>query len=631
MVSRSTHFDDPELLVLMCISLSMATISVLAALCAFYWFVRMRRSFRHDLIMLLIQSDMMKALWLAICPLAFFAKLPIDSRSTFCQVSGFFLTASIEAADIAVLLIAIHTALFIVRLRTSNGIGGLYPYRWIAYAAWAVIPLILAAIVPITGGSFADNGPHCYLPVRPLWYRRALSWVPRYVIFGIIIVTYICVYIYVAFQFRRFDRDQRRASTQPGGEGRGPRRGRHVHRGDVPPTPPIADHGLLLDSTRDSLAKCGEMKDRQQSTASTISTLNIGEGETNLPRRPSQARKGSMRWNAVNFSQDKLLERPHLQHESQSFGIAPASPLFADEEAAEATTAAVSPIRPPGPVYQSSADSSQHSNPSQCKRSIPISAQHRSVPRPGVTATSTIASTATSFSSSVHLPRDATEAAMRRSREKQQRQLRLLFVYPMIYMLTWITPFVSHVLRYDDESAYDHVLSISPTPARSLMHQQPYATSPRQKAPLPLQAASIASLCIAAAVDCGFFTAWERPWQHLQAGFWASLAQRLRVHAPLAALGVLLGRGRRRAVGRTREEMFVDARTARTRRDREESFENYRYSNDAITVTPMPPRPRREWWDVLDVDLRDEREEEEQEEQEEQEKLRGKMRETGVP
>jgi G protein-coupled receptor GPR1 len=39
---------DSETLAVMCVSLVFATISVIAALFAFYWFVRMRRGFRQE-------------------------------------------------------------------------------------------------------------------------------------------------------------------------------------------------------------------------------------------------------------------------------------------------------------------------------------------------------------------------------------------------------------------------------------------------------------------------------------------------------------------------------------------------------------------------------------------------------
>ncbi|KAI0379206.1 G protein-coupled glucose receptor regulating Gpa2-domain-containing protein [Hypomontagnella monticulosa] len=575
--SHSSDSFDQQLMILMSISLSTASVSVLAALCAFYWFVKMRRSFRHDLIMLLIQSDMMKALWLVICPLAFFARVPIDSASAFCQISGFFLAVSIEASDIAVLLIAIHTALFILKPRGTRGASGLYPYRRIAYTFWGIMPIALAATVPITGGRFQNNGTHCYLPVHPSWYLRALSWVPRYIIFAFIIVTYTILYLYIAIRMQRFGKDQRRASILHAAHldhHRDHHRDHGDHGEEAPPTPPIADHGLL-DSARQSLAKDDEARCRQISVTSTTSTLNSGNG---TPTRIGPASRSSIKWNVVDFANDSTTEsRP--RQESQA--------LLLNQVSSGSSSGKEIAIRAPEPAHVNLPRLSQQSTQSYFFWKPPSSVGsrdlmgsvsnmvnhtlHRKPPQ------SMKSRGSTSMSSSSH---DETEEVMRRSREKQQRQLRLLFVYPLIYMLTWISPFVCHVLRFDA-----------------------YNGSGYQSAndPLALQIVSLTSLCIGAAVDCGFFTAWEKPWLHLRGGFWEGLALRLRIKRPI--------RRRRRGVGRNSEERFLDARTARVRREQEENIENQ--NNEAAAAAGRTSRlgPRmsastqRQWWDVLDEEM----------------------------
>ena len=50
-----------------------------------------------------------------------------------------------------------------------------------------------------------SQGTFCYLPARPIWYRIALSWGPRYVILCTILGIYIAVYIYTKSQFGNFD------------------------------------------------------------------------------------------------------------------------------------------------------------------------------------------------------------------------------------------------------------------------------------------------------------------------------------------------------------------------------------------------------------------------------------------
>jgi len=48
--------------------------------------------------MLLIQSDMFKALWFMVYPIVTFTSGRPSSHSTFCQVNGFFLAIGIEAS-----------------------------------------------------------------------------------------------------------------------------------------------------------------------------------------------------------------------------------------------------------------------------------------------------------------------------------------------------------------------------------------------------------------------------------------------------------------------------------------------------------------------------------------------------
>lgn len=43
------------------------------------------------------------------------------------------------------------------------------------------------------------------IPTRPIWYRLALSWVPRYIILCTILGVYLAVYLYIKSKFGDFD------------------------------------------------------------------------------------------------------------------------------------------------------------------------------------------------------------------------------------------------------------------------------------------------------------------------------------------------------------------------------------------------------------------------------------------
>ena len=74
-------------------------------------------------------------------------------------------------------MIAIHAALHIFKPTTSMGEAGLYNYRYFAYACWIIYPILMASLAFVNPDhGYMSQGTFCYLPVRPFWYRLALSW-----------------------------------------------------------------------------------------------------------------------------------------------------------------------------------------------------------------------------------------------------------------------------------------------------------------------------------------------------------------------------------------------------------------------------------------------------------------------
>lgn len=597
---------------------------------------------------------MMKAFWLVVCPLAYFIHGPVKSSGIFCQVSGFFLTAAIESADVAVLMIALHTALTLLRPgRSASGGAGLYPYRRLAYFCWVVIPLGLAAVVPLSGNKFVDDGPNCYLPVSPTWYRLTLSWIPRYIIFLIIILTYAGIYVYIRLQLVRFGRDQRRASVQSmssclKGDDHHHRFYHRHHREkrgrSIPVTPVIANHGLL-DSVQVGVVTAEEPRGRQLSAASTITMLKLEQGPA-IPKPALLAQREPISWNQVDFGCDGIP------------GAAPQPPRELDVEMGNPETQ---------PAVTESTASRRASGEVPDEPPIPSPRPHSASPPPTVTTTqnrllwrrpltvtvtgahsisesvynifgilrrgppegrrkrwrhsqaesteTTATATSTARADSIHLPTDEMEEAMGRSRERMQRQLRLLFVYPTVYVLTWIAPFVSHAIGFNDD--FTKVEGGAEDGSRD------------REPPFGLQVATVASLCVGAAVDCCFFSAWERPWRQVQRGFGEALARRLRLRLPMSVVAGAASslsprstgshssasqHGRyyyyyrhhsRRGPGRTREERAREARLALLRRDKE-VLERLNQaaaarSGDKNNNDSKRP-PRKEWWDALNGD-----------------------------
>lgn len=104
--------------------------------------------------------------------------------------------------DSVILLMAIHTALTVFASRKPSSQNGLYRYRWGAYACWALFSILMAALAFINPSSpYVSQGTFCYLPTRPIWYRLALSWIPRYLILCTILGIYLAVYLYTRSKF----------------------------------------------------------------------------------------------------------------------------------------------------------------------------------------------------------------------------------------------------------------------------------------------------------------------------------------------------------------------------------------------------------------------------------------------
>ncbi len=58
-----------------------------------------------SLVMLLIQSEMFKALWYMVYPIVVFCRGPIPNKSSLCQVNGFFLTLGTEASGTCLIIV----------------------------------------------------------------------------------------------------------------------------------------------------------------------------------------------------------------------------------------------------------------------------------------------------------------------------------------------------------------------------------------------------------------------------------------------------------------------------------------------------------------------------------------------
>lgn len=341
-------------------------------------------------------SGLFKAVWFLVPPILLLARgRPVSER--LCQGTGFLLSVGIEASgslalgyslwklaylmselDFIILLIAAHTALAVLRSAKSNG---LYNYRWSAYTCWILVALLLPSLAFVNGHeAYISQGTFCYLPIRPIWYRLALAWVPRYIVLCVILTTYLTIYIYTVHEFGKFD-----ISLNSGSDlfssGKGKTGGAHIWTRPIPWfRPPIKDH-------------------------------------PSAPEEPPA---------------DVMLD--------------PIAPVKSARNDSSATEPSPYTIREP---------------------TLLEALQDKSF-APG--------------------PRDSAvehNFALRKRHRAIQRQLRYMFIYPLVYLLIWLPPFASHCYYYTRE------------------HNPPFV----------LSCVSISCISLQCAVDCWLFNLRERPWR----------------------------------------------------------------------------------------------------------------------
>jgi G protein-coupled receptor GPR1 len=439
--------NDAQTRAILISALSCACISLVLVSIALRWFLFMRRSFRHRLVLFLIAGDTMKAVWYFVFPIVVFARGPVASDSSFCQASGFFLAFAIESSDMAILIIALHSILYILRPNNTVGEGGLYPIRRWIYLIWLGPPLAAASLAFANGGNgYVTAGTFCYLPKRPIWYRLALSWVPRYLIVCLVLVMYVWIYAYVHIKFRGFD-----------------------YLGD-------GDSSYDSDIRRRSAfsARSAHAEEKAAERSSVVSALPVHPPTSPPTHRQanSDAAKPAPQaqpWDHMHFITARPLQNVHVDvtgtEESRNVE-ARGSEWSCDTQ--------VSP-----------SDGSPSSSSKVKTDNIPLHSMHRSRHSDSHAFAENSPEKVSVTSAGRKDPLKATRLAIR-------KQLRYLFIYPLVYMIMWSFPFASHALNY---SSY------------YVMHPIFW-----------LSVVQTVMLSLQAGVDSIMFSISEKPWRKAEAG-----------------------------------------------------------------------------------------------------------------
>lgn len=295
--------------------------------------------------------------------------------------------------------------------------------------------------------AYQPQGPFCTLPIRPIWYRLVLAWIPRYLIMIIIITLAVAIYVHVGVQFKNYARRQREseaelsatldkipassAATRPGGEAR--------------------QDCVALQVPTDLGATRSFERGTRTSLNVTFSEdpLNADSSDPNRSRRPSIACRSAD--NIDPLSQAPECPVPQRPRRISTFRFG-----------AFGRTS-----------YRSSVDS-------DVSGSGPVSSAR---------------SSSWGLRSSGKIPLTVLE----KRRQGIHRQLRLLFVYPSIYIAMWVIPSVLVFMQYNDRFA--------------------------QRPPFALSLLNFVSLSAMGFVDSVVFSFREKPWRRIVGSdgtFWGS-------------------------------------------------------------------------------------------------------------
>lgn len=344
-----------------------------------------------SLIILLILGDTLQSVVFIVLPTMELMRGPVASTSGACQASGFFLMLGFEATDVAVVLVALHTALYIFR-----GRGGLYPFRRLAFSSFLLVPLLLGSLAFLNKPAFTNSGRYCHLPQRPKWASLALNWIPRYLIFITISVTYISTYVHVHILMNGFGAACQGGSV-PGPEPAGPDGDGVV---SAPPTPTVTRDCLLPPPPPCEGPDPPAGGDRAFPAASMAA-----DGHTMAHRRRSGDHEDQRA--LVSGALDKAV------------GPAADSVFQGYRQTSSPPTATPSPT-PPSRLHTMLRRGTQGQGPST--KSSPCQQQ-------------------------LSLTLD-TPPSMSQMRDKIRRQLRQLFIYPAVYIFAWLIPFIMRASGY---------------------------------------------------------------------------------------------------------------------------------------------------------------------------------------
>ncbi|XP_014556859.1 hypothetical protein COCVIDRAFT_98685 [Bipolaris victoriae FI3] len=426
--------NDRRTRVITTVALVFSSLSMSASLVAFFWVCRMEKQFRHRLLMLLICGDLIRAFCFVVGAIVMLARGPVESTSAYCQSSGFFIAFGTEISDFAVLMIAIHTALQVFRPSGQAPSEGLHPYKYYVYACVFCAPTISASLAFLnTQGAYRLQGAYCLLPTRPFWYRLALTWIPRYCIIFVIISLAIAIYTYVGWEFKNYNAMSRKLGytlnndlTRNSINIRASQTKASLFGDDYMPSEELATRpasimtqqkssGSHSRRTSTTSQKAVTVPERRYSTSLTCNELCGAPG-------PTSTLAASTSPTTSSFVRSTRRFHAHGKHSG------PARPPLVSIPSGQT-------------VGQVEYNDSLH----PC-----VSSSHTDILSASTPTLHAFPGAASTPELGLLEPPSPGFNRMIRQRARIHCQLRLTFIYPIVYTLMWVAPFVYHCMMYND-------------------------------------------------------------------------------------------------------------------------------------------------------------------------------------
>lgn len=367
-----------------------------------------------------------------------------------------------DVIDAAILFMSIHMSLQIFS-PTSKIFGrdGLHRFRHTVLGLYLSLPLLSASLAFIRSRQgYILQGPFCTLPIRPYWYRLALTWIPRYLIWAYITFVALRIYMHVGRGFKVFARQEGRISTCD---------------------PDLESEDTSGPQDLHVLKKHHELSSEAQSHQNDGASTNLFAEDQLTPMEWSGRRPSNHNLFAENQStpMEGLGRRPSNHN------------LFADDQ--------LTPMEGPGrrlsnfnwPPASAGSDGTEPAPGSQSRRGsrvtfqadgtdllqVPVPTEHQ--PLGSISSVSSLKSSgdASSDGNRVHAlepihenrtdnSNDAVDimsadTPLKKRRRAIQRQLRLLFIYPVVYIIMWTIPFVYHSMNYSNYYAQHPVYALA--------------------------------------------------------------------------------------------------------------------------------------------------------------------------